>query len=52
MKQHPAVRQWEASRQPYQRALRELGGSPVSRLRVKAAPAQPSKLTGLRRLLG
>jgi P27 family predicted phage terminase small subunit len=52
VKQHPAVRQREAARAAYQRALCELGCSPVSRARVKEAPAQPIKLTGVRRLLG
>jgi len=51
VKQHPAVRQREAARTAYQRALCELGGSPVSRGRVKAVPA-PTKPTGVRRLLG
>ncbi len=42
----------ENARTAYHRSLSELGASPASRGRVKAAPAQPAKLTGLSRLLG
>ena len=52
VKPHPAVRQREAARKDYLRALVELGGSPVSRGRVQAAPAPPITLTGVKRLLG